>query len=69
MKCKFNISVINGCLHRKLVGTWEVSVNRGDPYLQPTTIAALVLDQLGKTENLEGHRIVFTFSLPKKKTK
>jgi len=67
MKCKFNITCQNGCMHRKLVGTWEVAVNHGDPYLHPTTIAALVLKELGKTHALEGHTITFKFHLPKKK--
>ncbi len=67
MKCKFNITCQNGSLYRQLVGTWEVTVNHGDPYLHPTTIAAMVLHELGKTSQLEGHTITFKFHLPKKK--
>ena len=67
MKCKFNFTCQNGTLHSKLVGTWELSVNHGDPYLHPTTIAAMLLQELGKRERLEGHTITFKFHLPKKK--
>lgn len=67
MKCKFNLTVQNGCLHRKLIGTQEIQINSENPYLHPATLAATVLAQLDKHYNMEGHTITFKFHLPKKK--
>ncbi len=67
MKCKFNLTVQNGCLHRKLTGTQEVKINDGNPYSNSTKIAAIVLEKLGRDYLIEGHTITFKFHLPKKK--
>jgi hypothetical protein len=67
MKCKFTLTVQNGCLHRKLTGTQEIVMHQGDPYAHPAALAATLLSKLDKDYLMEGHTITFKFYLPKKK--